>query len=168
MYRKILVLVDNRKVTQSAIGQAIALAKAHQASIFFFGVLPQREYSSEAKATEEASRLLSAASTWAARCGVHHQRDVGICSEDAHTVADAAVKQCCDLIVVGSDEQNAETHPSVGIIIPDLISATRVPVLVCRECLIQPQSCSHLPRFFADNSLMRREVGTRKHDEPND
>lgn len=36
MHRKILVLVDNRKVTQSAIDQAITLAQTHRADIFFF------------------------------------------------------------------------------------------------------------------------------------
>jgi nucleotide-binding universal stress UspA family protein len=168
MYRKILVLVDDRKVTQSAIGQAIALAQVHHAAIFFFGVLPQREYPTLPKATEEASHLLSAASTWAERCGVHHQRDLGLCSDDAHAVADAAVKQKCDLIVVGSDEQNAGIHPSNGIIVPDLISAATVPMLVCREHPIFPQHCTHLPRPFVDNSLIRREIGTRKHDETND
>ena len=107
MYRKILVLVDDRKVTQSAIGQAIALAQVHHAAIFFFGVLPHHEYPTLPKATKEASHLLLAASTWAERCGVHNQWNLESCSSDAHTVADAAVKQCCDLIVVGSDEQNA-------------------------------------------------------------
>lgn len=168
MYRKILVLVDDRKVTQSAIGQAIALAQVHHAAIFFFGVLPHREYPAVDKATEEASHLLLAASTWAERCGVQHQWNLGICCDDAHTVADAAVKQNCDLIVVGSDEQNAGTHLSSGIVVPELISAATVPVLVCRECPSLLQRCSHLPRLFADCSLIRREVGTRKHDEPND
>ncbi len=168
MYRKILVLVDDRKVTQSAIGQAIVLAQVHHAAIFFFGVSPSQEYPTLAKATEEASHLLLAASTWAERCGVHNQWNLGICSGDAHTVADAAIKQCCDLIVVSSDEQIAGIHPSSGIIVSDLISAATVPVLVCREFPILPQRCSHRPRHFADNFFIRREVGTRKLDEAND
>ena len=168
MYRKILVLVDDRKVTQSAIGQAIALAQVHHAAIFFFGMLPHSEYPTLPKTTEEASHLLVAACTWAKRSGVHHQRNLGICSSDAHTVADAAVKQCCDLIVVGSDEQIAGIQPSSGIIFSDLISAAAVPVLMCRECPILPQRCSHRPRHFADNFFIRLEVGTRKLDEAND
>ena len=168
MYRKILVLVDDRKVTQSAIGQAIALAQVHHAAIFFFGVLPHHEYPTFPQATKEASHLLLAASTWAERCGVHNQWNLESFSSDAHTVADAAVKQCCDLIVVGSDEQIAGIQPSSGIIFSDLISAAAVPVLMCRECPILPQRCSHRPRHFADNFLIRREVGTRKLDEAND
>ena len=43
MHRKIHVLVDNRKVTQSAIDQAITLAQTHRANIFFFSMLPHSD-----------------------------------------------------------------------------------------------------------------------------
>lgn len=182
MYRKILVPVDNRKVTQSAIDQAIALAQAHRADIFFFCVVSAYEFPAtyllpvaemptdafRANAEEEASRLLSAASAWAQRCGVHNNRAIGFAVDNAHAVADAAVKRHCDLIVVGTEEQNAVVRLLSGSIVPGLISAATVPVLVCREHAIRTQRDSDLKRPFSSTPLLHREAGSRRDDEPND
>lgn len=166
MYRKIFVLVDNRKVTQSAIDQAIALAQIHHADIFFCSMLPRVEY--PALNIEETSRMLVGASTWAERCGVHHQGDVGLCDDNALAVADAAVKHQCDLIVVGSGGKGTGVHSPNGIFLQDLMSAATVPVLVCRERPILLQSFSAPIRTSTNNFFIRREVGTRRLDEPND
>ncbi|APW43545.1 universal stress protein [Rhodoferax saidenbachensis] len=182
MYRKILVLVDNRQVTQSAIDQAIGLAQVHRADIFFFSVLPNYVYPAvdmlpvadmsaddfRAQASEEASRMLSAASAWAERCGVHNHRAMGAGADGAHCVAEAAVKRHCDLIVVGTEEQNAVVRLLSGSIVPGLISAATVPVLVCRERPIRPKRNSHLRSPFTSSPVVSREMGARKKHEPND
>lgn len=107
MVRKILVVVDDRPVTKSAIDQAIEMAQTDRADILFFGVLPHYHYPAvdmlpvanasagdlQAKAAEEASRLLAAASAWAERSGVHSHRATSTAPDAAHAVADAAVKR---------------------------------------------------------------------------
>lgn len=182
MYRKILVPVDNRAVTQSAIDQAIALAQVHRADIFFLSVvspyefpatymLPVAEVPSDvfrAKAEEEAAHLLSAASTWAERCGVHNHRAVIFAVDDAHAVAEAAVKRHCDLIVVGTEEHNAVVRLLSGSIVPGLISAATVPVLVCRERPIRTQRDSDPRKPLASKLLTHKEAGSRQDDETND
>ena len=181
MVRKILVVVDDRPVTQSAIDQAIEMAQTHRADIFFFCVLPHYDYPAvdmlpvadvsaeafQAKAAEEASRLLAAASAWAERCGVHSHRASSTAGDAAHAVADAAVKRLCDLIVVGTEEHNAVVRLLSGSIVPGLISKATVPVLVCRERPLRAKRNSHLRRPF-DSRAPVRELGTRDDDEPND
>jgi nucleotide-binding universal stress UspA family protein len=163
MYRKILVLVDDRPVTQSAIDEAIALAQVHRAELFFFCVLPIQDYPAidmlpvaetragiyHAKSAEEASKLLAAASAKSESCAVHSHRATAIASDHAQAVADAAIKQHCDLIVVGTEQQNAVVRLISGNIVPGLISKASVPVLVCREGFASPRRHRHLRRPFA-------------------
>ena len=146
MVRKILVVVDDRPVTQSAIEQAIAMAQVHRADIFFFGVLPHFDYPAidmlpaanvpfeamQAKSAAETSRLMSAASALAEKCGVHSHRATSVAGDLASAVADAADKRHCDLIVVGNEDNNAVLRLINGSIVPRLISKSSVPVLVCR------------------------------------
>ncbi len=181
MVRKILVVVDDRPVTQSAIDHAIEMAQTHRADIFFFGVLPHYDYPAvdmlpvadisveglQAKAAAEASRLLAAASAWAERCGVHSHRATAMAGDAAHAVADAAIKRHCDLIVVGNEDHNAVVRLLNGSIVPGLISKATVPVLVCRDRPLRAKRNSHLRRPF-DNKIAVRELGTRDDEEPND
>jgi len=181
VYKKILVLVDDRKVTQSAIHQAIELAKAHRADILFFHVLPAFVHVSvemlpisdmsadefRAKASEEAARMLSDATALAESAGVHSHRAVGEGKDDAHCVAEAAVKRHCDLIVVGTEEQNAVVRLLTGSIVPGLISVATVPVLICRD---QPHRKKHsrADHLNARRALLCEELGTRGSKEDND
>lgn len=181
MVRKILVVVDNRPVTQSAIDQAIEMAQVHRADIFFFGVPPHYDYPAvdmlpvadvsaeafQAKAAEETSRLLASASAWAERCGVHSHRATSTAGDAALAVADAAIKRNCDLIVVGTEDHNAVVRLLNGSIVPGLISKATVPVLVCKDRPLRAKRNSHLRRPF-DNRLPVRELGTLNDEEPND
>ena len=160
MVRKILVVVDDRPVTQSAIDQAIEMAQAHRADIFFLCVLPHFAYPGldmlsvvyvtaedlRATSAEEALRLLAAASAWAERCGIYSQQATSTAVDAAQAVADAAVKRHCDLIVVGNDEQNAVVRLINGSIVPGLISKSTVPVLVCRDRSSSAKTNSRLHR----------------------
>ena len=146
MYKKILVVVDEREATQSAIHQAIELARIHRAVLLFLYVLPTYVYPGSdmmptaelsqdafaANSSAAASRALAAASALAERLGVHNHRAMGQGEDEAHCVADAAAKRHCDLIVVATEERNAVMRLLSGSIIPGLISAATVPVLICR------------------------------------
>jgi nucleotide-binding universal stress UspA family protein len=182
MVRKILVVVDDRPVTQSAIEQATEMAQVHQADIFFFGVLPHFDYPAvdmlpiadvpfenlQARSAAEASRLMAAASALAEKCGVHSHRATSVAGDLAHAVADAAVKRHCDLIVVGNEDNNAVLRLLNGSIVPGLISKSTVPVLVCRG---RPRFSTRkqLNQWKATGSAWKyAEKGTGKNHEQND
>jgi len=147
MYKKLLVVVDDRVVTQSAIWQGIELARLHRADIFFFYVLPKYVFSNfdilpvgelspeefERKAREHAARMLAAASALAEGADVFSHAAVGIGADDAQCVAEAAIHRHCDLIVVGTEGRNAVMRLLTGSIVSGLISIADVPVLVCRD-----------------------------------
>ncbi len=146
MYRKILVVVDDRAVTQSAIRQAIEMATVHRADIIFFYLLPryvlatgdmlaavtlsQEEF--QRHAHDQAHAMLMAASRLAERAGVQSFRSMGSGADDVQCICDMASNRHCDLIVVGTDGHNAVMRILSGSVIPGLITAATVPVLVCR------------------------------------
>jgi nucleotide-binding universal stress UspA family protein len=147
MYRKILVVVDDRLVTQSAIRQAIEMAQVHRAVIHFLYVLPTYFFTSlditsaknpapevfEKDAKDHAASMLTAASELAESFGVHSFSSVGSDSQSARYVVDIAEHKHCDLIVVGTEGRSAVLRLLSGNIVPGLISQASVPVLICRD-----------------------------------
>ncbi len=176
MRKRILVVVDDRAVTQSAIRQAIELAQAIRADIHFFTVLPAQgvvgfdhlpvaEISKndlENEATAYAQKLLSAASEWAERSGIHSFCALASDSDGAQCVSDVATKKHCSLIVVGAEGGNAAPQHLNGSIASGLISAALVPVLVCRDSgssggFWHRDSVSFRARQWSRELLERRE-----------
>lgn len=147
MHRRILVVVDDRVVTQSAIRQAIELAKAVRADIHFFYVLPNpvvvgfdilpvadlSHVVFQNEATAHARNMLDAARELAELAGIQSFCAVGSGTDGAHSVSVAAENKHCDLIVVGTEGKNAMLRILSGSIVPKLISVASVPVLVCRD-----------------------------------
>lgn len=146
MYRKLLVLVDDRLDTQSATLEAIEIAQVHGAVILFFYILPPYRFpisdippavalspeEFQRQANAHAHTLLVAASELAELAGVQSYRAMGSSADNVQCVCDIAERRQCDLIVVGTDGHNAMMRILEGSIIPGLITAARVPVLICR------------------------------------
>ena len=147
MYRKILVLVDEREATQTAIRQAIAMARIHRADILFFCILPRYVFATfdmlpavalspeafQRQAHDHAHTLLAAASRLAEQAGVQSFGAMGSGTDDVQCICEMAEHRHCDLIVVGTDGHNAVMRLLSGSVIPGLITAATVPVLVCRN-----------------------------------
>jgi len=147
MQKRILVVVDDRVVTQSAIRQAIELAKAIRADIHFFYVLPNpvvlafdilpaAELLSADHFNEEtvhAKNMLDAARELAELAGIQSFCAIGSGTDGAVCVSDAAERKHCHLIVVGTEGKNAMLRILGGSIVPGLISIASVPVLVCKD-----------------------------------
>jgi nucleotide-binding universal stress UspA family protein len=145
MYKKILVVVDDRVVTQSAIRQAIEMAHALRADIHFFYVLPTYETpdfdihpvgalsndDARSNAATHAKNMLAAARELAERAGIQSFLATG--SESAQCVSDAAEMKHCNLIIVGAEKRNPVLQTLNGGIVPGLLSVASVPVLVCRD-----------------------------------
>ncbi|MCF8155613.1 MAG: universal stress protein [Rhodoferax sp.] len=147
MYKRILVVVDDRVVTQSAIRQAIEMAQALRADIHFYYVLPTHAVIGfeflpmaelansdfEHEAIAHAQKMLAAAAELAEQAGILSFGTLGAGADDAQCVAEAADSKHCELIVVGTEGENAVLRILNGSIVPGLISKASVPVLVCRD-----------------------------------
>jgi nucleotide-binding universal stress UspA family protein len=181
MHKKILVVVDDRAVTQSAIRQAIEMAHASRADLHFISVLPVQgalglEFFAEAElsysdfqreAIAHARKMLSVASNWAEHAGVQNFCAIGAGSNGAQCVSDFAAKNHCDLIVVGSEAKNAVLQFLNGSIVPGLISVAAVPVLVCGAS-ISNGGFSHRDTGFIRARQRRQELLERRRQEKND
>ncbi len=146
MYKRIMVIVDDTPNTDVAVKQGVDMARAHQAEVLFFYVLPryvlpmvdalpvtvQSPEEFQREANDNASKVLHVASAAAEAAGITSHRAMGSGVDDAHCVADAARIRHCDLIVVASERRNAVMRLITGNIIPGLITHAGVPVLVCQ------------------------------------
>ena len=145
MYKRIMVVVDQRPVTRVAVAEGVALAKVHRAEIVFFSVLPtypllvadapvvavpSNAFRKEAKAN--ADQALAAARRIAEREKVASSAGTGSGTSPAHCIADAARRRRCDLVVVATEGRNALLRLLTGSVIPGLITFSHVPVLVCK------------------------------------
>jgi len=146
MYKRVMIVVDKRPVSRAAVDEGLQLAAVHGAAVVFyvamplypmpladvppFVVVPPKEY--QDAATEEAERLLSAAALKASKAGVASRGVKGSGEEPAQGIVDAARRLRCDLIVVASAGRNALLRLLTGSVIPALITASPIPVLVCK------------------------------------
>ncbi len=147
MHKRILVVVDDRPVTQSAIRQAIELAQAIRADIHFYCVLPAPSVLGfdilpaadlayddfQSAAAKHAQKILAFARHWAERAGIQSFCAIGSASDGAQCVSDVATKKHCSLIVVGAEAKNAVFQYLNGSIVPGLIAVASIPVLLCRD-----------------------------------
>ena len=147
MYKRILIVVDQRAVTRAAVKEGLAIATAHDADVVFCHVLPRyampvadvppfvavspQEFQRSAMAV--ADKQLSAAQKVAEKAGVVSQRVTGSGEDDARCIVDVARKRRCDLIVAASEGRNALLRLLTGSVIPGLITSFPVPVLVVKE-----------------------------------
>ena len=156
MYKRVMVVVDRRPVAKAAVAEGVELARVHGAEVLFFTamplypmpladvppfvVVPPKEY--QEAADEEARRLLAAARAVADKAGVHARVAKGDAEDPARSIADAARRRHCDVIVVASAGRNALLRLLTGSVIPALITASPIPVLICKQRARSP----HAPR----------------------
>lgn len=147
MYQRVMIVIDDRPVSQSCILQGLELSRVHQATAVFLYLLPKISFIgldalSIADIPDEAlhigsrahgERILSAAREAAEDFGIHSFGLMGLGEDNVQCVVDAAKAQHCDIIVVGTEGRNAVVRLLTGSIVPGLISQATVPVLVCRE-----------------------------------
>jgi nucleotide-binding universal stress UspA family protein len=147
MFKRLLIVVDPRPAVRAAVVEGVALAKAHNAEVVFFHVLPQYPVQvadatlwapmSEAdfrhSASAAADRLFAAAAAVAEKVGVMYRTAAGNDRDEAQCIVEAARKRRCDLIVVASEGRNAVLRLLTGSIIPALITTAPMPVMVVKQ-----------------------------------
>lgn len=173
MYRRVLIVVDSRLASRAAVLEGTALAKAHAAEVLFFALLPTyvvpiadmpmfatispKQFEREARIA--ANRMLAAATVFADKAGVA-SRPASAAGEDAaKVIAAAAQRRKCDVIVVASEGRNALLRLLTGSVIPGLITASPVPVLVCKP---KPATARRGGPRWSRSSRGRRAEGRRR------
>lgn len=151
MYRRIMIVVDDRPVSRCAAREGIALAKANDADVEFFTVMPrlapaisdlpslatvsppELELAVRAAADELLGRMVALAE----REGVMARASRGHEDDGVSAIVEAAERRRCDLIVVASEGRNAVMRLFVESLVPALITASPVPLLICKQPPVQ-------------------------------
>ena len=147
MFRRIMVVVDDRPISQHAVSQGIALARIHDAEIEFFAIMPRLVATlSDVPAVaavpspeveqamhHAADELLVRLARMAEREGVMAHGTKGREEDGVSGVIAAAGRRRCGLIVAASSGRNAVMRLFVERLIPGLITASPVPLLICKE-----------------------------------
>ncbi len=155
MFKTILVVIDEMPVSHAAIALGHALALTHAAEVIHLALMPSfasaltdaTSYSITATddlhraATTQAKDTLERAMADAQRAGVVVSAALIQLDGDAHTVVDIVRQRHCDVIVVATENQNAVVRLLSRNLVPGLITASPVPVLVCKL----PESASPNP-----------------------
>ena len=145
MYKHLLIATDGSELAQKAVVHGSALAKALGAAMTIVNVTepwaavvygeyavayPPGEYDKSAAA--EAERVLTAAASTASAAGVRcetlHVKD----QFPAEGIIQAAKDKGCDLIVMASHGRRGLTRLLLGSQAVGVVSASAVPVLICR------------------------------------
>lgn len=146
MYKRILIVVDQREESRAALNEGLRLASARDGEVTFLTALPrfplpladapyhdagtQRDFDLAAKAN--ADKLLAAARAAADKAQVMSQGIAWSGEDEVAGIVEAAQRHRCELIVVASEGRNAVMRLLTGSVIPGLITASPIPVLVCK------------------------------------
>ncbi len=176
MYKRVMIVVDKRPVSKAAVSEGVALAQVHDAEVVFFTamplypmpladvppfvVVPPKEY--QDAADEEAKRVLAAATLVADKAGVPSRTAKGEGEDPAQSIIVAARRRRCDIIVVASAGRNALLRLLTGSVIPALITASPIPVLVCKQ---RPRT-ARVSRPVAGSSKVRKSAVRRRRTTP--
>ena len=147
MYSNLLVPTDGSKLSDKAVGQAIALAQALKAKITAFhasadypmpvyadGVsiqlLSKREYVKQAR--EEARKVLDNVARKAAAAGVDCDTMNAIAAAPWEGIIACAKKVRCDAIVMASHGRGGLSAMLLGSETTKVLTHSKLPVLVVR------------------------------------
>ncbi len=147
MYKRIMIVVGERSADQAALKEGLALAKTHESKVLFINVLPRyvvplpdvppmvivdaEEFWQDAR--RKGQNILNQAHALAMKMGVESQGMLSEGNDDARCIAQAAKRQKCGVVVVGTEGRNAVLRLLSGSVIPGLITHCPVPVLVCKQ-----------------------------------
>jgi len=146
MYKHILIVVDQRPESQAAILEGTALAASQGSEVHFFCVLPRYSVPAaevavfdtvsieefQRTARGDADKALTQACKVAGAAGLTAHRAAGSGDDDARSIISHALERGCELIVVATEGRNALMRMLTGSAVPGLITASPIPVLICR------------------------------------
>lgn len=146
MYKRILIVIDGHARAHTALLEGLRLARTHEAEVTLLALqarlpiattdsippIPVAGDEFERAAKADADRALAAAHRAADRAGVMSRGLVGRGEDDAAQVVEVARRRRAELIVVPCEDLNALMRLLTGSLVPALITASPVPLLVCK------------------------------------
>lgn len=177
MYKRILIVVDQRPASRAALDVGLRLASACNGSVTFFNALPryplqiselqyfdagsQRDFDQAVR--KNADELLAAARKAADNALVMSRGIAWSGDDDVAGIVETARRNRCELIVVASEGRNAVMRLLTGSVVPGLITMSTIPVLVCK-----PRSGhhpgAHSPSESARPRANRKRSGPPTHE----
>ena len=145
MYKRILIPTDGSTLSESAVGQGVALAKSIGAAIIALTVSPKfhtfvldpnvvadTPASYEQHCNERATRYLGFAENMARAAGVPCKGLHVIEDHPYLAIIDAAKEEGCDLIFMASHGRKGISAVVLGSETAKVLTHTTIPTLVCR------------------------------------
>jgi nucleotide-binding universal stress UspA family protein len=147
MYSNLLVPTDGSKLSDKAVTQGIALAKALKAKITLFHASPaypmpvyaegvsvpmvsRRDYAKQVN--EDAAKILDRAAAKAKTAGVTATTVQVIAASPWEAILDCAKKSKCDAIVMASHGRRGLASLLLGSETTKVLTHSKIPVLVVR------------------------------------
>ncbi len=146
MYKHLLIAVDGSDLSDKALSQGVALAKALGAKVTIVHVslpwssiavgeiavmFPPQEY--EANMAQAAAQLLGRMKTAAEAAGVSAAVEHVTDPHPDRAILATAEKQGCDLLVMGSHGRRGIAGLLLGSVTAKTLTHSKIPVLVYRE-----------------------------------
>ncbi|WP_194721486.1 universal stress protein [Noviherbaspirillum malthae] len=147
MFSNILVPTDGSPASDAAIAAAMQFARRFNAHIYGLFVAPEMQYPIYLDTTppvylsqeEYQSSMRTTGNTYlnemqkaAQKLDLEFSGEVVISDKTALTIVDAAERQHCDLIFIGSHGKGGEQDHLLGSVTSKVLSASSLPVLVYR------------------------------------
>lgn len=172
MYKRIMIVVDETEVSDAAVTEGVRLARRHSSHVIFIHVvsayvMPLTDIEGaayvafekfEAQSKAESQGLLKRALGAAHRAGVASSSCAVSSQDKADCIGENAVKQRCDLIVIGSHGRTTVQRLLQGSVVMNLITISPLPVLVCKRRTGVPSKIGALPVAGAKKARARRRV----------
>lgn len=146
MYKHLLVPTDGSPLSDYAVDQALALAKALGAKVTFFtavepfhviAYVPDQLVESRSTYDEHARKAaderLVAAAAKATAAGVAHTTEVATCEDPHEAIIVLAKEKDCDLIAMASHGRRGVKALVLGSVTAKVLTHSEVPVLVYRH-----------------------------------
>lgn len=147
-YRRILVPLDGSQRAQWALGLAVPIAAAHNATLVLAHVVPLSQSARTPRhdsQRDDIVRKLAQLDKDAAQDYLEEMRDrlshhdfplesrVLVSSRVAHSIERMAEQEDADLMVVSAHGHSGRSHCLYGGIAGNLINHSRVPLMVCQD-----------------------------------
>lgn len=147
MYKHILIATDGSEIAEKAVSTGLEYAAEANAKVTFFTAVPEYDVPGEGavlarkvismadhdrESARKAQAVFAAATRAAGAAGVEYDTDYAQCNEPWRAIVDAAKRNGCDAIVMGSHGRKAFSRLVHGSQAVDVLSHTDVPTLVVR------------------------------------
>jgi len=135
LWRRVLVATGGSPWSDVAVDHALDLASRQGLEVCLLSVDPSRMRSLHPSATSGTKNILALAEAQAAAAGVTYEAHLAY-GNVAHAILEAAVRQACDAVILGSRGLTGFKRLMIGSISNAVAAKTLLPVLIVKRFLL--------------------------------